>query len=141
MSVVDRFVVWSNSLLVSTTCRLHFGGILIATGRWAEAEEELTAAIRLSFPRAAFGMTTRPPRCPDHGGGDDGFASNTALKGVAGRVRPAGADPPYKSPANGRSTASDHLRSPSEPPKSVNHDALLMFCFALMTWQQMGITW
>jgi hypothetical protein len=73
MSVVDRFVVWSNSLLVSTTCRLHFGGILIATGRWAEAEEELTAAIRLS--ESSFRMTTRPPRCPDHGGGDDGFAS------------------------------------------------------------------
>jgi hypothetical protein len=27
-------------------------------------------------------------------------APNTALKGVAGRVRPARADPPYKSPAN-----------------------------------------
>jgi hypothetical protein len=73
MSVVDRFVVWSNSLLMSTTCRLHFGGILIANGRWAEAEEELTAAIRLS--ESSFRMTTRPPRCPDHGGGDDGFAS------------------------------------------------------------------
>ncbi len=48
MSVVDRFVVWSNSLLVSTTCRLHYGGILIAIGRWAEAEEELMAAIRMS---------------------------------------------------------------------------------------------
>jgi DNA-binding NarL/FixJ family response regulator len=48
MAVVDRFVVWSNSLLVSTTCRLHYGGILIAIGRWAEAEEELTAALRLS---------------------------------------------------------------------------------------------
>ncbi len=57
MSVVDRFVVWSNSLLVSTTCRLHFGGILIATGRWAEAEEELTAAIRLHMVRESLGET------------------------------------------------------------------------------------
>lgn len=48
MSVVDHFVVWSHSLLVSTTCRLHYGGILIAIGRWAEAEEELIAAIRMS---------------------------------------------------------------------------------------------
>jgi DNA-binding CsgD family transcriptional regulator len=48
MSVVDRFVTWSRSLLVSTTCRLHYGGILTAIGRWAEAEEELTAAIQLS---------------------------------------------------------------------------------------------
>jgi DNA-binding CsgD family transcriptional regulator len=28
------------------TCRFHYGGILIAVGRWSEAEEELTAAIR-----------------------------------------------------------------------------------------------
>jgi DNA-binding CsgD family transcriptional regulator len=48
MSVVDRFVAGTRSLLVSTTCRLHYGGILIAIGRWEEAEEELTAAIRLS---------------------------------------------------------------------------------------------
>jgi DNA-binding CsgD family transcriptional regulator len=48
MSVVDRFVVWSHSLLVSTTCRLHYGGMLIAIGRWEEAEEELLKAIRMS---------------------------------------------------------------------------------------------
>ena len=48
MSVVDRFVTWSNSVLVSTTCRLHYGGILVAIGRWAEAEAELLAAIRMS---------------------------------------------------------------------------------------------
>ena len=34
MAVVDRFVAWSDSLLVSTTCRLHYGGILVAVGRW-----------------------------------------------------------------------------------------------------------
>ena len=48
MAVIDRFAVWSNSLLLSTTCRLHYGGILIAIGRWAEAEAELVTAIRLS---------------------------------------------------------------------------------------------
>lgn len=48
MSVVDHFVDWSHSLLVSTTCRLHYGGILMAIGRWAEAEQELIAALRLS---------------------------------------------------------------------------------------------
>jgi DNA-binding NarL/FixJ family response regulator len=48
MSVVARFVVWTNSLLVSTTCRLHYGGILTAIGRWEEAEAELVNAIRMS---------------------------------------------------------------------------------------------
>ena len=48
MAVVDRFVAWSDSLLVSTTCRLHYGGILVAVGRWPEAEAELLEAIRLS---------------------------------------------------------------------------------------------
>ncbi|MGH2975516.1 MAG: helix-turn-helix transcriptional regulator [Solirubrobacterales bacterium] len=48
MAIVHRFVAWSDSVLVSTTCRLHYGGILVATGRWSEAERELVAAIRLS---------------------------------------------------------------------------------------------
>jgi DNA-binding NarL/FixJ family response regulator len=43
MAVIDRLVVWSG--FVTPTCRLHYGGILIAIGRWAEAEEELLAAI------------------------------------------------------------------------------------------------
>ena len=48
MAVIDRFASWSRSLLVSTTCRLHYGGILVAVGRWHEAETELLEAIRIS---------------------------------------------------------------------------------------------
>jgi DNA-binding CsgD family transcriptional regulator len=44
MSVAGRFGAWSN--FVSPVCRTHFGGILIAVGRWTEAENELLAAIR-----------------------------------------------------------------------------------------------
>jgi DNA-binding CsgD family transcriptional regulator len=48
MGVINRFAAWSHSLLVSTTCRLHYGGILVAIGRWQEAEAELLEAIRIS---------------------------------------------------------------------------------------------
>jgi DNA-binding NarL/FixJ family response regulator len=39
-----RVVAWGD--FVAPTCRLHYGGILTATGRWTEAEAELQAAIR-----------------------------------------------------------------------------------------------
>jgi len=44
MSVAGRFGAWRD--FVSPVCRTHYGGILIAVGRWIEAEEELMAAIR-----------------------------------------------------------------------------------------------
>jgi DNA-binding NarL/FixJ family response regulator len=43
LSAADRLVAWSD--FVAPTCRCHYGGILIAIGRWAEAEEELLAAL------------------------------------------------------------------------------------------------
>jgi hypothetical protein len=42
MGAARRFVAWGD--FVPPTCRMHYGGILIAIGRWAEAEEELLAA-------------------------------------------------------------------------------------------------
>jgi DNA-binding CsgD family transcriptional regulator len=44
MSVVDRLAVWK--AFVPPTCQSHYGGILLAVGRWAEAEEQLLAAVR-----------------------------------------------------------------------------------------------
>lgn len=43
LSMVDRYVAWTD--FVAPTCQTHYGGILIALGRWAEAEAELLAAI------------------------------------------------------------------------------------------------
>src|SRR5215217_1816310 len=43
LSMLDRYVVWTD--FVRPTCRTHYGGILVALGRWAEAESELLAAI------------------------------------------------------------------------------------------------
>ena len=44
MAVAARFGAWSD--FVSPVCRTHYGGILIAVGRWPEAEEQLLAALR-----------------------------------------------------------------------------------------------
>lgn len=44
MAQIERVAAWTS--FVSPTCRCHYGGILIANGRWAEAEEELLTAMR-----------------------------------------------------------------------------------------------
>ena len=48
MATTQSFADRTASIMVKTTCRLHYGGILVAVGRWAEAETELLAAIRAS---------------------------------------------------------------------------------------------
>jgi DNA-binding CsgD family transcriptional regulator len=45
LAVVSRSVDWTD--FVPPMCRLHYGGILIAIGRWAEAEEELLSALQV----------------------------------------------------------------------------------------------
>jgi hypothetical protein len=45
MGAARRFVTWGD--FVPPTCRMHYGGILIAIGRWGEAEQELLAAARV----------------------------------------------------------------------------------------------
>lgn len=44
LDAATRFEAWGD--FVPPTCRTHYGGILIALGRWEEAERELLAAIR-----------------------------------------------------------------------------------------------
>jgi hypothetical protein len=48
MWAAQRFVAWGD--VVPPTCRLHYGGILIATGRWAEAEESSSPQLASSKP-------------------------------------------------------------------------------------------
>ena len=45
MAAARGYVAWGD--FVPPTCRVHYGGILIAVGRWEEAEEELLAAARV----------------------------------------------------------------------------------------------
>ena len=45
MAAIERVAAWSS--FVSPTCRCHYGGILMAIGRWPDAEAQLLAAIRL----------------------------------------------------------------------------------------------
>jgi DNA-binding NarL/FixJ family response regulator len=44
LEAATRFEAWGD--FVPPTCRTHYGGILIALGRWKEAERELLGAIR-----------------------------------------------------------------------------------------------
>src|SRR5215217_4946191 len=57
MAAVDRYVVWIQ--FVRPTCRTHYGGILIALGRWGEAEAELVDAIE-AFERGYRGDRVYP---------------------------------------------------------------------------------
>jgi DNA-binding CsgD family transcriptional regulator len=43
LAVLDRYVAWTD--FVRPTCQAHYGGLLIALGRWADAESELLAAL------------------------------------------------------------------------------------------------
>ena len=44
LAVAGHTVAWTD--FAPPTCRTHYGGILMAIGRWAEAEQELVAAAR-----------------------------------------------------------------------------------------------
>jgi ATP/maltotriose-dependent transcriptional regulator MalT len=59
MGLAERFVQWSGYALVSTSCRMHYGGILTEVGRWEEAEQELMTALRIS-ERSYRGMRVFP---------------------------------------------------------------------------------
>ena len=48
LRVVDEFTDRYGCPFMYATCRTHYGGLLVATGRWAQAERELAAAIRMS---------------------------------------------------------------------------------------------
>jgi DNA-binding CsgD family transcriptional regulator len=47
MAVAESFGRRSHDLWVSAICRMYYGGILTAAGRWAEAENQLSGAARL----------------------------------------------------------------------------------------------
>ena len=57
MQVAPAFDEWE--AWVSPVCRNHYGGILIAAGRWADAETELESAIR-AFERSYKLMREEP---------------------------------------------------------------------------------
>jgi DNA-binding NarL/FixJ family response regulator len=52
IALADRHVAWTD--FVRPTCRTHYGGILVALGRWDEAETELRYAIE-TFERGYRG--------------------------------------------------------------------------------------
>jgi ATP/maltotriose-dependent transcriptional regulator MalT len=46
LAVVDDFFARYGGPFLYTTCRTHYGGLLVAGGRWTDAERELAAAVR-----------------------------------------------------------------------------------------------
>jgi DNA-binding CsgD family transcriptional regulator len=57
MDIIRRSVAWTD--FVVPTCRSHYGGILVALGRWDEAETELSDAIE-TFKRGYRGDGSLP---------------------------------------------------------------------------------
>ncbi len=57
LAVAGAFGAWSD--FVSPVCRTHYGGLLIAVGRWAEAEEQLLGAAR-AFEEGYRGLSGWP---------------------------------------------------------------------------------
>ena len=57
LAAAGRSVAWTD--FAPPTCRSHYGGILIAIGRWAEAEQELLTALR-TFERGYRAERTTP---------------------------------------------------------------------------------
>ena len=54
LGAADEVIRRGNLLAVAGYCRSHYGGILIAAGRWAEAEAELRTALDLLEDRVAL---------------------------------------------------------------------------------------
>jgi ATP/maltotriose-dependent transcriptional regulator MalT len=48
LRVVDDFSARYGCPFLYATCRTHYGGLLVAKGRWTDAERELAAAIRMA---------------------------------------------------------------------------------------------
>jgi ATP/maltotriose-dependent transcriptional regulator MalT len=48
LRVIDEFTERYGCPFMYATCRTHYGGLLLAKGRWDQAEQELAAAIRMS---------------------------------------------------------------------------------------------
>lgn len=46
LAVADDFSTRYGGPFLYTTCRTHYGGLLVAKGRWTDAERELAAAVR-----------------------------------------------------------------------------------------------
>lgn len=47
LAVVDRYVDRTGELPISAICRMHYGGLLAAAGRWDDAERELVDALAI----------------------------------------------------------------------------------------------
>lgn len=47
LASVHGYVEWTGELPISAICRMHYGGLLTAAGRWDDAERELLVALEI----------------------------------------------------------------------------------------------
>ncbi|PSL04006.1 DNA-binding NarL/FixJ family response regulator [Haloactinopolyspora alba] len=59
MRAVDAYVERTGELPISAICRMHYGGLLMAAGRWDEADHELTEALRI-YRNTSWGTRFEP---------------------------------------------------------------------------------
>lgn len=101
--VADEFHRRYGSPHLYTTCRTQYGGILLATGRWEQAEEELQAALRI-------GRAAEPAlHCEALAGSSPSSASRRAGPPMLRRRAPGG---PGATQACDRSTGRCPRRGP-----------------------------
>jgi tetratricopeptide (TPR) repeat protein len=142
--VADAFIDRYGCPFLSARCRTLYGGVLVAKGRWPEAEKELLAAVRMADGASpgvacrgagAAGRPPPPPGAPRGGRGPAAGARRRAggradrgqdpagPRGAGGRGRAAGAVPggrrrapqPWRAAPQGRLGPGDPGRRPARP--------------------------
>lgn len=94
-SAADEFTSRYGSPFMYATCRVHYGGVLIDRGRWAQAEDELESALEMARVAAPGARTEALARLADlrlrQGRLDEAEALLASLRDDAATMLPSAA--------------------------------------------------